>query len=90
MYFRSRKLKYNLVFFSLIRNFAFKSRNYSVSAKKRNEFSLFCSRLFVTLKEFAGFLYIKAVWGFEDFLGYGLETVLNSTFCYKLLSMSTR
>ena len=45
---------------------------------------------FVTLQEFAGFLYIEAVWGFEDFLGYGLETVLNSTFCYKLLSMSTR
>ena len=41
-------------------------------------------RFFVTLEEFAGFLYIKAVWGTEEKAGYELETVLNSTFCYKL------
>ena len=39
---------------------------------------------FVTLEEIAGFLYIKAVWEIEDFLGYGLETVLNSLFCHNL------
>jgi hypothetical protein len=39
---------------------------------------------FVTLEEFAGFLYIKAVWGTEEKAGYELETVLNSTFCCKL------
>ena len=44
------------------------------------------SRFFVTLQEFAGFLCIKAVWGIEEKLGYELETVLNSTFCYKLLN----
>ena len=44
----------------------------------------------VTLQEFVGFLCIKAVWGIEEKQGYDLETVLNSTFCYKLLSMSTR
>ena len=43
-----------------------------------------CHRFFVTLEEFAGFLYIKAVWGTEEKAGYELETVLNSTFCYKL------
>ena len=37
-------------------------------------------RFFVTLEEFAESLYIKAVWGIEDFLGYDLATVLNSTF----------
>ena len=26
---------------------------------------------FVTLEEFAGFLYIKAIWEIEDYLGYG-------------------
>ena len=38
----------------------------------------------VTLQEFSAFLCIKAVWGIEEKLGYELETVLNSTFCYKL------
>ena len=42
------------------------------------------TRFFVTLQEFSAFLYIKAVWGIEEKLGYELETVLNSTFCYKL------
>ena len=36
--------------------------------------------IFVTLQEFAGFLYIKAVWEIEEKQGYDLETVLNSTF----------
>ena len=40
--------------------------------------------IFVTLEEFSAFLCIKAVWGIEEKLGYELETVLNSTFCYKL------
>ena len=40
------------------------------------------TRFFVTLQEIAEFLCIKAVWEIEDFLGYGLETVLNSLFCY--------
>ena len=38
----------------------------------------------VTLQEFSAFLYIKAIWWIEENLGYELETVLNSTFCYKL------
>ena len=38
------------------------------------------------LTEFAGLFLIKAVWGIEKFPGYELETVLNSTFCYKLLN----
>ena len=42
------------------------------------------TRFFVTLREFAGFLCIKAVWEIEDFLGYGLETVRISLFCYNL------
>ena len=33
---------------------------------KKELFFLFCSRFFVTLQEFAGFLYIKAVWGIEE------------------------
>ena len=45
---------------------------------------------FVTLEEFAGFLCIKAVWGIGRKQGYDLVTVLNSTFCYELLSMNTR
>ena len=44
---------------------------------------MFCLRFFV-------FLCIKAVWGIDENLGYELETVLNSTFCYELLSMNTR
>ena len=39
---------------------------------------------FVTLEEISAFLYIKAVWGIDENLGYELATVLNSTFCYKL------
>ena len=29
------------------------------------------TRFFVTLEEFAGFLYIKVVWEIENFEGYG-------------------
>ena len=45
---------------------------------------------FVTLQEFSAFLYIKAVWGIDENLGYELETVLNSTFYYEMHSMNTR
>ena len=48
------------------------------------------TRFFVTLYEFSVFLCIKAVWGIERKWGYELATVLNSTFCYVLLSMNTR
>ena len=44
---------------------------------------------FVTLQDFSAFLCIKAVWEIMEKLGYELETVLNSTFCYELLSMNT-
>ena len=44
---------------------------------------------FVTLQDFSAFLCIKAVWEIKEKLGYELETVLNSTFCYELLSMNT-
>ena len=54
--------------------------------QEKKQIPLFCARLLVTLQEFAGFLYRKAVWGIEEKLGYELETVLNSTFCYKLLN----
>ena len=68
-----------------LRNFAVNDGEVILSwQKKINEFILFCSRLFITLEEIAVFLYIKAVWGIEEKLGYELETVLNSTFCYKL------
>jgi len=45
---------------------------------------VFCSQLFVTLEEFSAFLCLKAAWRIEEKLGYELETVLNSAFCYKL------
>ncbi len=45
--------------------------------------------VFVTLEEFAIFLCIKAVPRIEKNWGYDLETVLNSTFCYKLHSMNS-
>jgi hypothetical protein len=48
-----------------------------------------CRSFFVTLKEIAEFICIKAVWGIEEKLGYELATVLNSVFCYELLSMNT-
>jgi hypothetical protein len=55
------------------------------SEKKEKHVFLLCfTRFFVTLQEFSAFLCIKAVWGIEEKLGYELETVLNSTFCYKL------
>ena len=66
------------------RNFANKLAKILRLGKKRDKISLFCSRLFVTLEEFSGFLCIKAVWGIERKWGYELATVLNSTFCYKL------
>ena len=66
------------------RNFADKSAKILRLGKKRDKISLFCSRLFVTLERFAGFLYIKAMQRIEKFWGYDLETVLNSLFCYKL------
>jgi len=40
-------------------------------------FILYCSRLFVTLEEIAGFLCIKAMQRIGKFLCYDLETVLN-------------
>ena len=52
--------------------------------QKKMCFLLLFSRFFVTLEEFAGFLYIKEVWGTEEKAGYDLATVLNSAFCYKL------
>ena len=58
--------------------------------KEKRAFLLYFSRLFVTLEEFAGFLCIKAVPRIEKKSGYELETVLHSTFCYKLHSMNTR
>ena len=45
---------------------------------KKELFFLFCSRFFVTLDDFAGFLCIKAMQGIEKFWGYDLETVLAS------------
>ena len=57
---------------------------------KNESFILYCSRFLVTLQEFSAFLCIKAVWGIEEKLGYELETVLNSTFCYEMHSMNTR
>ena len=58
---------------------------------KRKSWLYFCcfTRFFVTLEEISAFLCIKAVWGIEEKQGYDLETVLNSTFCNKLLSMNT-
>ena len=47
------------------------SFEFSASAKKINGFILFCARFFVTLREIAGFLCIKAGWEIEDFEGYG-------------------
>ena len=64
--------------------------NFTLSRQKKKQVSLFCARLFVTLQEFSAFLCIKAVWEIEEKLGYELATVLNSTFCYVLLSMNTR
>ena len=58
--------------------------------KKKRAFLLHFTRFFVTLQEFSAFLYIKAVWGIEENQGYELATILNSTFCYELLSMNTR
>ena len=58
-----------------------------VTLPQQKKIKIFCSALdffSVTLQEIAVFLYIKAVWGIEEKLGYELETVLNSTFCYKL------
>ena len=46
--------------------------------KEKQFFLLFFSRFSVTLEEFAGFLYIKAMQGIEKFWGYDLETVLAS------------
>ena len=43
----------------------------------------------VTLEEITIFLCIKAVPRIEKIQGYDLETVLNSTFCYKLHSMNS-
>ena len=60
--------KENLIFWSC--------RNVTINDKRM----LFCSRLSVTMEEFAGFLCIKAVWGIEENQGYELATVLNSTF----------
>ena len=60
-------------------------RIYSVSATKTNEFVLCCSRLFVTLEEFAGFLCIKAVPRIEKKIG--LRTGDRSPF-YVLLQIA--
>ena len=79
-----------LSFACLFVTLRFASANLLRLGKKKKLFLLFCSRLFVTLQEFSAFLCIKAVWGIEKKLGYELETVLNSTFCYELHSMNTR
>ena len=45
---------------------------------------------FVSLERKAILLYLKAVRRIERNWGYELETVLNSTFCYKLHSKNSR
>ena len=57
---------------------------------KRYEKRATIRSFFVSLQEFSAFLYIKAVWGIDENLGYELETVLNSTFYYEMHSMNTR
>ena len=79
----SEKLKYVLLFPRFFVTLPINSRTYSVSAKKE-QILLFCSRLFVILEEIAGFLYIKAMQRIEKIQGYGIESFLNSMFCYKL------
>jgi len=47
------------------------------------------AKSFRIFEEFAGFIYIKAMRRIEKILGYDLETVLNSMFCYKLPERAT-
>jgi len=62
--------------------FSFFEKVLAVYDEKKNSFFLLqFARSFVTLEEFAGFLYIKAMQRIEKFQGYDLETVLNSMFC---------
>ena len=42
-----------------------------LSKKKTGFLFAHLPEIFVTLEEFAGFLYTKAVWEIEDFEGYG-------------------
>jgi len=51
---------------------------------------MFFSIFFRNFVRILSFSLYKAVWGIEKKLGYELETVLNSTFCYELHSMNTR
>ena len=58
---------------------------YALRLKDFLTYALFLHSFFVTLQDFSVSLCIKAVWGIDEKMGYELETVLDSTFCYKLL-----
>ena len=58
--------------------------NYFIAVADFSHFTRNFPHFLVTLEEIAEFLCIKAVWRIEEKMGYELETVLNSTFCYKL------
>ena len=68
---KAKKGRSSFVLPPFFRDFALSDGEFTPSRQKKEQVPLFCSRLFVTLEEFAGFLYIKAVWEIEDFEGYG-------------------
>ena len=72
---------YCLYFTVILHSLGLKGR---FACKEFSQIPRLLQPFFVTLEEFSAFLCIKAVWGIEEKLGYELETVLNSTFCYKL------
>ena len=86
LYIRSQQTHHTVPGTVCIQNSSAKNTKKYLKNKQFATIILYFHSFCLTLQEFAGFLQIEAVWGFEDFLGYGLETVLNSTFCYKLLN----
>ena len=62
------------------RIFAIGNHENTPSRQKNKRVSLFCSRLFVTLEEIAGFHYIKAMQRIEKIQGYEIETDLQCEF----------
>ena len=78
-------LHFLVIFLLFFPNFAVYDGELTPSRQKKRAFFLFCSRLFVTLEEFAGFLCIKAVPRIEKKIG--LRTGDRSPF-YVLLQIA--
>ena len=78
---KTKKIFFALHFAHLFVTLRLKSRSFSISAEKRKEFLLFCTRFFVTLEEISNHLCLSEVWEITQFSRLRFGNLLISVFC---------